>query len=316
LANAEATIQEYLDGKTTIYVSEYRVLCKDGSYKWILDRGMVVSRSEDGKPLRMLGTHRDITQSKLAEEALRISALKYQTLFESSRDALMMVSPPSWKFTGANPATLQLFGAASEAEFGMLGPWDVSPERQPDGRLSSEKAQEMMAIALREGSYLFEWEHQRLDGQSFPADVLLTRIEAGEERFLQASVRNISQRKKAEQELRLSEERLSIITSSAHNGIIMLDEAGNIAFWNQAKGYSGAPGKRLSGAICTICLLPSASGKRTFGPSRIFSKPVRELPSARHLSLPGCARTKASSLWSYHSPQCRLKTPGIDRYTA
>jgi PAS domain S-box-containing protein len=127
MANAQATMQNYLDGKTPDYVSEYRVLCKDGSYKWILDRGMVVSRSEDGKPLRMIGTHRDITKRKLAKEALRISTKKYLTLFESSRDALMLLMPPSWKFTGANPATLQLFGAASEAEFATLGPWDVSP---------------------------------------------------------------------------------------------------------------------------------------------------------------------------------------------
>ena len=69
----------------------------------------------------------------------------------------------SLKFTKANRATLELFGATSEAEFTPLGPLNISPEFQPDGSLSSEKAWEMIEIALREGSHLFEWEHLRLD---------------------------------------------------------------------------------------------------------------------------------------------------------
>ena len=64
------TMQAYLDGKTAIYVVEYRLRCKDESYKWILGRGMVVSRSEDGKPQRMIGTHTDITERKKAEAEL------------------------------------------------------------------------------------------------------------------------------------------------------------------------------------------------------------------------------------------------------
>ncbi|MFZ3019391.1 MAG: ATP-binding protein [Gallionella sp.] len=136
-----------------------------------------------------------------AKNALRAIALKHQLLFESSRDALMLLTPPSWKFTGANQATLQLFGAASVDEFTALGPLDVSPERQPDGRLSSEKAQEMIAIAMREGAHFLEWQHRRLDGQPFVADVLLTRMEVDEGVFLQASVRDISERKQLEQQL-------------------------------------------------------------------------------------------------------------------
>jgi PAS domain S-box-containing protein len=63
-------VQAYLDGNKPFYNNEHRVRCKDGSYKWILDRGMVVNRSPDGKPLRMIGTHIDITQSKQTENDL------------------------------------------------------------------------------------------------------------------------------------------------------------------------------------------------------------------------------------------------------
>ena len=72
-------MQTYLDGRTPIYVVEYRLRCKDDSYKWILGRGMVVKRSEDGKPLRMIGTHTDITERKQMEGQIRQMAF-YDTL--------------------------------------------------------------------------------------------------------------------------------------------------------------------------------------------------------------------------------------------
>jgi PAS domain S-box-containing protein len=69
-ADALVRLQDCLDAKAQTYVSEHRILCKDGSYKWILDRGMVVSRSEDGKALRLIGTVHDISERKQAEAAL------------------------------------------------------------------------------------------------------------------------------------------------------------------------------------------------------------------------------------------------------
>jgi PAS domain S-box-containing protein len=129
--------------------------------------------------------------------ALQASARKHQMLFEGSRDALMFLSPLSWRFTSANQSALKMFGVSSLAELYKLGPWDVSPALQPDGKPSSEQAQEALAIAMREGSYFFEWLHQRLDGTPFFANVLLTRIGEGENLFVQATVRDISERKQA-----------------------------------------------------------------------------------------------------------------------
>ena len=61
-------MQAYLQGESTGYSTEYRLSCKDDSYKWILARGMVVSYAEDGTPLRMIGTHTDISKRKVQEE--------------------------------------------------------------------------------------------------------------------------------------------------------------------------------------------------------------------------------------------------------
>ena len=67
-ATVDRDIQACLNGETTHYVNEHRVRCKDGTIKWALARGMIVSRDHNGKPLRMIGTHADITERKIAEQ--------------------------------------------------------------------------------------------------------------------------------------------------------------------------------------------------------------------------------------------------------
>jgi len=62
---------KHLRGETTALAVEYRMRCKDGAYKWILDRGKIIERAEDGTPVRMVGTHTDITDRKRAEEEVK-----------------------------------------------------------------------------------------------------------------------------------------------------------------------------------------------------------------------------------------------------
>jgi diguanylate cyclase (GGDEF)-like protein/PAS domain S-box-containing protein len=71
--------QDHFDGRAPLYQSERRILCKDGSWKWVLSRGMVISRDADGKPLRMIGTFTDISSRKAAEALIRQQAF-YDTL--------------------------------------------------------------------------------------------------------------------------------------------------------------------------------------------------------------------------------------------
>lgn len=74
-AAAWKSIQECLDGVSSMHCIEYRMRCKDGQYKWILDQAQVVERDANQKPVRMCGTHTDITERKLMEEQIRHQAL-------------------------------------------------------------------------------------------------------------------------------------------------------------------------------------------------------------------------------------------------
>ena len=128
------------------------------------------------------------------EETLRESEERYRSLYADSRDAVMIVSPTRG-FLAANPATVRLFACQNEHDFTSQTPMSLSPEYQPDGVRSEDKAQEMMHLALKKGSHFFEWTHRKMNGPDFPATVLLSRLERSGTQILQATVRDITEHK-------------------------------------------------------------------------------------------------------------------------
>jgi PAS domain S-box-containing protein len=81
-AQCYADLEKHFTGITEIYMNEHRVLCKDGSYKWIFDRGKVVNWQPDGRPLRVIGTHTDISGRKKTEQSLLAAIEKEKELNE------------------------------------------------------------------------------------------------------------------------------------------------------------------------------------------------------------------------------------------
>jgi diguanylate cyclase (GGDEF)-like protein/PAS domain S-box-containing protein len=87
-ASMNKALQDYLTGISEKYIHEHRIICKDKSIKWVLSRGMIVKRDKNGKPLRMVGTHTDITERKSLENKLEnlahfdtLTKLPNRTLF-------------------------------------------------------------------------------------------------------------------------------------------------------------------------------------------------------------------------------------------
>lgn len=153
----------------------------------------------------------DITERKRHEEERLEANEMYKRLFYTSTDAIMTLEPPSWKFTTGNHKILDMFKVKDMEEWRNTGPWEVSPEFQPDGELSSTKAKRMIGTAMTRGSHFFEWTHRRKTGEDFPATVLLTRVDFSERQFLQATVRDISKEKEAEQEINAHAELQNIL---------------------------------------------------------------------------------------------------------
>lgn len=170
----------------------------------------------NGKRIGERGTARDHTERIQAESNLREaepqkqaqerakSDVKYRTLFDSNRDAVMIQDESH--FLDCNNAALEMFGCNSIEVFCTKHPGHLSPEYQPDGVPSFERANQMIQQAMEHGSAHFEWLSQRLDhGQCFPSEVMLSTMPLGGKTVLLATVRDITERRQAEEKLRLEQ---------------------------------------------------------------------------------------------------------------
>lgn len=154
----------------------------------------------------------DITERKRAEEALKHSETLHRTLFKSATDAIFLME--DYRFVECNEATLAVYGCSKHSDIIGQFPWVFSPTRQPDGSLSQRRAIELMEAALGGRSQRFEWTHTHLDGSEFQAEVALNRLELGDRKMLLAVVRDITERKQAEEALRESEKKFRLVTET------------------------------------------------------------------------------------------------------
>ncbi len=178
-----------------------------------------------------IGLVEDITERKKAEMALSDSEQKYRMLFEKANDAIMLMDNEI--FIDCNKKTLNLFGCSKDEIIGKP-PYKFSPEKQPDGRSSKEKAIEKINEALQGKSNIFEWVHQKPDGTDFYAEVSLNVFEFLNKKVIQAIVRDISERKEIENMIRSSEEKFRNIFNTSNDIILIIDLKGEIINANQS----------------------------------------------------------------------------------
>ncbi|MCU0437108.1 MAG: PAS domain S-box protein [Raineya sp.] len=187
-------IYETQKGLTSSY--EYTYNRKDGS-KFLVSLSISAIRDEKGNITGYLGIAEDITERKKAEEEVKKLAEQFQDLFNSSRDGLLLLDDKG--FFQCNEAAIEVYGCNSKEDLIGKTPIDYSPAFQLNGQASGEAAMAYIQKAMQEGSSIFEWTHIKKDGTEFPAEVLLSAINFEGKPALQATVRDITERKKAEQ---------------------------------------------------------------------------------------------------------------------
>ncbi|MBT1700210.1 PAS domain S-box protein [Fulvivirgaceae bacterium PWU4] len=226
-ASIAAIVRRALGGEhvtTTVAVNGQTF---SNSYAPLFDAG--------GKVKQVIGVSYDVTERKKKDEILRKSEFKLWMLFNSANDAIFTMDNKT--FIDCNEATLRIFQCSKDQIVGQT-PYRFSPPQQPDGRPSEEAAMEKINAALSGKPQFFEWRHIRYDGTPFDAEVSLNRLDLEDEIFIQAIVRDVSERKKAEEENR----RLAMVANTTTNMVVLADGEGKIAWVNPAftriTGYS------------------------------------------------------------------------------
>jgi PAS domain S-box-containing protein len=179
----------------------YRLISPDG-----LPIGVLAFFKKQAIPLTeevlledLAGFTSHVILSEMRRQALRESEAKFRALFESANDAILLLNKDY--FIDCNPKTLTMFDCSMEQIVGQT-PYRFSPEVQPDGRKSMEKAQEKIKAAINGEAQFFEWKHCRYDGTLFDTEISLSAFSAAGKCYLQAIIRDITGRKEAEEKIR------------------------------------------------------------------------------------------------------------------
>ena len=234
-----------------VHVDDFAFWRKDGSHFPVecwsypqLKNGLVVGA---------VVTFLDISERKRSQEALSANEAKFRMLFESSADPCLLIDGNC--FVDCNQATVEILGAGSKSEVLDTHPWEVSPQFQPDGQSSLDKAEALIALAKSRGVLRFEWVHCRKDGSQFPVEVSLTVLP--EHGLIYTVWRDITQRKQAEAELEQSRQQLLDIIDFLPDATLVTDSQGRVMAWNRAiEEMTGVGKAQMLGKGDHACTVP------------------------------------------------------------
>lgn len=172
----------------------------------------------------------DMAARKHAEQALRESESYNKLLFADSRMAMVVLDPETLRFVDCNQAAADIYGLPDRQTVLTLGVDKMSTPVQYDGGDSATLARRNVERALTEGSLVFEWRHQRPNGEIWDGQVNLMRFQHGERVLLQFTLEDITRRKRAEAQLKQA----AMVFESIADGIIITDAQQNIVAVNRA----------------------------------------------------------------------------------
>lgn len=262
---------------------ETRLINKQGRF---IDIELSATLAGTGENSFVFAFLRDISPRKRAEKDLLESETKYRALFEVANDAIFLMQDEV--FIDCNERTLSIFGCAREQIIGQP-PYRFSPEYQSDGRSSIDKAKEIIAEAFSGEPLFFEWKHCRYDGQVFDAEVSLNRVRISGKSYLQAIVRDITDRKATERALEDAHHYLEALYQASPDMIFLFASDGRLVDVNQNAlltcGYTREEILKLSAGDLSAADFPQA----------LFLERLKLVLSGEDLDMEWVARRKDGS---------------------
>lgn len=220
----ERNIEGVLSGERDKAKFDIKVYNRDGVLVHLRVHGSAL-RDEKDELISVLTFMENLTEQKKTEH-------KYQRLFENANDGIFMMLGE--QFVECNEQVLNIYGCSAKDEILGKTPIDFSPEHQPDGEKSSTKARRKINKALDGQPQVFEWKHIQKDGTLIDTEVSLNRLELGDDIYVQAIVRDLTEQKKAQEQLRRSEELFRKLFLKAPGALLMVDSENRVKMVNQS----------------------------------------------------------------------------------
>ncbi|MFH1136342.1 MAG: PAS domain S-box protein [Pseudomonadota bacterium] len=240
------SLQEHLEGRTPSWQCEHRLKTRSGAYKWVLGRGRVVARSEDGRPRRMVGTMTDISARKKTEESLLQSRAEFEAVFNSITDPIILTDRER-RIVMVNPAFTRVFGYQAEEAVGRSTLFIY--ENQDDFH---DIGQKRFKVGGAPDTRPLELRCRRKNGEVFEAESLGCHVKdsRGEIWGFLGHHREITERKQAEKALAKSEWLLRETQRLTHSGGWEYDlESGRVAWTDEVYRLHGVSREHDPGGI-------------------------------------------------------------------
>ncbi len=191
-----------------------------------------------------------LTDRRRAEKALQERETLYRTLFESLYDGVLLLREGG--VIDCNEQACRIYGTSREELMGKR-PEDFSPPFQPDGRCSKEKAGELIRSTTTDSPQLFEWKGLRKDGTLIDVEVTLNAISIHGKDMIQNTIRDVTDRRKAEMELRKREERFRALTENISDITWIFDSNGILTYTSPSmRSYGYSPDEIVGSEIQTL----------------------------------------------------------------
>ncbi|WP_054774297.1 PAS domain-containing protein [Methylogaea oryzae] len=229
-------LKRHIDGEMPVFSSEHRMRCRDGSYRWFLDRGMVISRGDNGQPVRVIGTHSDITESRLAKDALKSSQQKLRTIIDIALDAVVQMDAAGI-ITDWNIQAEKVFGWSKQEAIGRLLHETIIPTQYREAHVAGLA----QCLATGQGALLntrVETLALHRRGHTFPVELAISPLLIDGKYEFSSFIRDITDRKQAEAAIKLSDS----VYKAIGEAIMIADTSNRIVAVNpvftEVTGYS------------------------------------------------------------------------------
>ena len=244
LPAAEEAVRDHLEGRSPGFRIQFRFRTAEGDWRWLMGRGRAVRRDNAGRPRRIIGTHTDISEQKAAEAALRERERTYRDIFENAQIGLFRSLGKEGVFVVCNDALGKMLGYQSGDEC-------AGDYRLGEGYIDPDERKRMLGMIRNRGQvHNFEARFHRKDGA--PVWLRYSARYRPETDAIEGVVADVTDQKRAEEELRASEETARAMLNATSDTAVLLERNGVIVSCNEIflrkseRRMEGTVGRSLS----------------------------------------------------------------------